>query len=389
MARSRPVAGLAAVVACLLLVSGDEAPKVGGQSLEWDSISLTVKKKGKEDGLLHILDNIGGRARAGRITALMGPSGSGKTSLLNVLSGQTKDAKGLTLTGNFRVNGKARQPSSLEVAYVKQEDSFYSEMTVRETLTFHAKLRLGRSVAREDIEKRVDSLLDNLGLTKVADTPVGDTDKRGISGGERKRLSIACELIASPSVIFLDEPMSGLDSFQAANVMGTLKRLANMDHTVVLTIHQPSASLFSQVDDLVLLSEGRLMYAGEAGYVGRWLAECGVATDRASPPAEQALTAVSINTESPELRAQSRERLAVLERRMHEALGPRLGITEGGGNGQLEEDAAKAPAIRPRSSALTQFRLLFTRAWRQVMRAKGVILIKAVQQLSMAIVCAR
>jgi ABC-type multidrug transport system ATPase subunit len=179
--------------------------------LEWEDVSCTLQRGGKTRVLL---DRVAGTARRGSMTAIMGPSGSGKTLLLNSLCGQTRASKGLELEGTLRVNGAPSQPADLRLAFVKQEDSFYSEMTVRETLRFHAKLRMGPQASADEIEGKVDKLISLLGLTKSADTQVGDVAKRGVSGGERKRLSIACELISEPPLVFLDEPLSGLDSFQ-------------------------------------------------------------------------------------------------------------------------------------------------------------------------------
>ena len=149
-------------------------------------------------------------------------------------------------------------------AYVRQEDIFYTQMTVRETLMFAARLRLPSSVSLEEKRAVVDGLLKKLSLVKAADTIVGDTKRRGISGGERKRLSIGCELIGSPNLLFLDEPTSGLDAFQAQQVVALLKQLALEGTAVVAVIHQPRGTSFKMFDDLLLLSEGQLMFSGEA-----------------------------------------------------------------------------------------------------------------------------
>ncbi|CAN0387416.1 unnamed protein product, partial [Discosporangium mesarthrocarpum] len=126
----------------------------------------------------------------------------------------------------------------LKQAFVKQEDVFYSQLTVRETLTMAARLRLPPYILIEEKLEMVEDLVNRLGLAKVADTIVGDVKTRGISGGERKRLSIACQLFGTPSLIICDEPTSGLDAFQAERVMQTLKQLARDGHTVVCSIHQ-------------------------------------------------------------------------------------------------------------------------------------------------------
>ena len=159
-----------------------------------------------------------GHAEPGRLLAILGPSGSGKTTLLNVLAGQVPASSVLTLHGRLYVNGQLVSHSSLHSysssstdhtqAYVRQQDLFYSQLTVRETLLMAARLRLPSSLTLDEKTVLVDSLLKRLGLAKAADTIVGDDKIRGISGGEKKRLSLACELLGSPSLIFADEPTS-------------------------------------------------------------------------------------------------------------------------------------------------------------------------------------
>ncbi|XP_042501810.1 ABC transporter G family member 7 isoform X2 [Macadamia integrifolia] len=194
----------------------------------------------------------------------MGPSGSGKTTLLNVLAGQLTASPRLQLSGLLQVNGQHISKKAYKFAYVKQEDLFFSQLTVRETLSLAAELQLPHLASAEEREEYVNNLLFRLGLVNCADSNVGDAKVRGISGGEKKRLSVACELIASPSVIFADEPTTGLDAFQAERVMETFRQLAEDGHTVVCSIHQPRGSVYTKFDDIVLLTEGALVYAGPA-----------------------------------------------------------------------------------------------------------------------------
>ncbi|KAJ9563597.1 hypothetical protein OSB04_008757 [Centaurea solstitialis] len=194
----------------------------------------------------------------------MGPSGSGKTTLLNVLAGQTTASPRLHLSGLLEVNGQSMSNKSFKFAYVRQEDLFFSQLTVRETLSLAAELQLKEISSKEDREEYINNLLFKLGLVSCADTRVGDAKVRGVSGGEKKRLSMACELIASPSVIFADEPTTGLDAFQAEKVMETLRQLAQDGHTVICSIHQPRGSVYAKFDDIVLLTEGEVVYAGPA-----------------------------------------------------------------------------------------------------------------------------
>lgn len=149
---------------------------------------------------------------------LMGPSGSGKTTLLNALAGQVPRSKRMTLRGAVTLNGDPQAAANVTIGYVAQQDNFYSHATVRETLEMTAALRLPRGTPPAARAAAVDDALARLDLRGVADSIVGSRKARGVSGGERKRLAIACELLSRPSLLFLDEPTTGLDAFQALKV---------------------------------------------------------------------------------------------------------------------------------------------------------------------------
>lgn len=153
----------------------------------------------------------------------MGPSGSGKTTLLTALSGRVPRSKSMKLQGRVMVNGVPLSQSTIPIGYVPQNDMFYSQMTVLETLTITAALRLPKSATEDEREAAIEEALTTLDLRAVADTIVGDKKTRGISGGEKKRLSIACELLSKPNLLFLDEPTTGLDAFQSLQVCCILK----------------------------------------------------------------------------------------------------------------------------------------------------------------------
>ncbi|KAK9935236.1 hypothetical protein M0R45_022346 [Rubus argutus] len=240
---------------------------VGGNvipvTIRWRNITCSLSDKSSKS-VRFLLNNVSGEAKPGRLLAIMGPSGSGKTTLLNVLAGQLSASPRLSLSGLLEFNGNPSPYKAYKIAYVRQEDLFFSQLTVRETLSLAAELQLPEISSSEARLEYVNSLLFKLGLVSCADTNVGDAKVRGISGGEKKRLSVACELIASPSVIFADEPTTGLDAFQAEKVMETLRQLAQDGHTVICSIHQPRGSVYAKFDDIVLLTEGALVYAGPA-----------------------------------------------------------------------------------------------------------------------------
>ena len=177
-----------------------------GVDIVFQDLSLNIKVG---DGNISVVENVTGRLRGRTMTALMGGSGAGKTSLLNALCGRAFYGE---TTGTIHVNG---HKTSIEehkdaVGFVPQDDIVYAELTVRENLIFAGRFRLPKGTSDEEIKELADETLANLGLSRVADSPVGDVRRRGVSGGEKKRVNIGLELMARPSVLFLDEPTSGL-----------------------------------------------------------------------------------------------------------------------------------------------------------------------------------
>ncbi|EGZ16794.1 soluble type ABC transporter, partial [Phytophthora sojae] len=152
---------------------------------------------------------------------------------------------------------------------------FYATITVREHLLYQARLRMGPHTTAEQHEERVDTVLEELGLAKCRDTLIGGIRVRGISGGERKRLSFATEILTNPLLLFVDEPTSGLDSYMAEAVMVQLQQLAREGRTVITTVHQPSSELFTLFDTLYLLCDGVTVYNGKASDAVAYFAELG------------------------------------------------------------------------------------------------------------------
>ncbi|KAL6308727.1 P-loop containing nucleoside triphosphate hydrolase protein, partial [Sparassis latifolia] len=160
--------------------------------------------------------------------------------------------------------------------YVDQEDTLMSTLTVYETVLYSALLRLPREMSLEAKKFRTLETTHELGILGIRDSKIGDSGHRSISGGEKRRVSIACELVTSPSILFLDEPMSGLDSYNALSVIDSLVSLArDYNHTVVFTIHQPRSNIVSLFDQLIVLAQGKLIYSGEAGKCQEYLQSIG------------------------------------------------------------------------------------------------------------------
>ncbi|XP_024517961.1 ABC transporter G family member 11 [Selaginella moellendorffii] len=210
-----------------------------------------------------LLESMCGYAQSGQITAIMGPSGSGKSTLLDALAGRL--AKNARREGSIFVNGNLQTNMRHgTAAYVKQEDVLLGTLTVLETITYSAQLRLPHSLPRSQKMEMVESVITEMGLGDCKHTVVGGWFSRGLSGGEKRRVSIALEILTQPSLLFMDEPTSGLDSASAFYVIKTIKNLATSKRTVIMSIHQPSSEVFEQFDNLCLLSQGALVYFGDA-----------------------------------------------------------------------------------------------------------------------------
>ncbi|KAF9507174.1 hypothetical protein BS47DRAFT_1373972 [Hydnum rufescens UP504] len=210
-----------------------------------------------------ILDGITGHIKPGQVMAIMGASGAGKSTLLDILA--RKQKRGI-VSGDTFVNGRYVEDGAFRkvMGFVDQEDTLMSTLTVYETVLYSALLRLPRDMSFEAKKFRTLETMHELGILGIKDSRIGDTGKRSISGGEKRRVSIACELVTSPSILFLDEPTSGLDSFNAHNVVESLVSLArDYNRTVVFTIHQPRSNIVAMFDHLVLLAKGKLIYSGE------------------------------------------------------------------------------------------------------------------------------
>ncbi|CAA2982202.1 ABC transporter G family member 6-like [Olea europaea subsp. europaea] len=208
-----------------------------------------------------LLNNISGEARDGEIMAVMGASGSGKSTLIDALANRMAKE---SLQGTVTLNGEQLESSLLKVisAYVMQDDLLFPMLTVEETLMFAAEFRLPRTLSKSKKKMRVQALIDQLGLRNAAKTVIGDEGHRGVSGGERRRVSIGTDIIHDPILLFLDEPTSGLDSTSAYMVVKVLQRIAQSGSMVIMSIHQPSYRILGLLDKMIFLSRGHTVYSG-------------------------------------------------------------------------------------------------------------------------------
>ncbi|CAK4292427.1 unnamed protein product, partial [Aphanomyces euteiches] len=208
-----------------------------------------------------ILTNAIGRCAPGELTAILGPSGSGKTTLLDILA--DRRASGF-ISGKVTVNGKRRDSTTfrLMASYVAQDDSLLGSFSVLETLRYAAQLSVASIVSSFETEQRVQAAIDDMGLRSCQDTLVGDIFRKGLSGGQRRRLSIAIELLKQPTILLLDEPTSGLDSASTYNVVKYIKKLCSQNRTVVATIHQPSSIVYHMFSNIMILAKGQTVFFG-------------------------------------------------------------------------------------------------------------------------------
>ncbi|KAL9690443.1 hypothetical protein QQ045_010841 [Rhodiola kirilowii] len=250
--------------------------KLESKGPSWGTTTCNSKEK-------TILNGITGVIFPGEMLAMLGPSGSGKTTLLSALGGRL----GGKLSGKVTYNN---QPFSgaikRQTGFVAQDDVLYPHLTVEETLIFTALLRLPKSLTWDEKSQHVEQVIAELGLSRCRNSMIGGPLFRGISGGEKKRVSIGQEMLINPSLLLLDEPTSGLDSTTAQRIMTTVKRLATAGRTVITTIHQPSSRLYHMFDKVILLSEGRSIYYGSASSALDYFSSVGYSTPLNINPAD-------------------------------------------------------------------------------------------------------
>ena len=252
-----------------------------GIRLEFENIKLEIKNKKKGEENIKILRGISGCAHPSELYAIIGASGGGKTTLLSILTGRIRSiaslasnsiSSGIITMNNITVDASIPDEFhylSKNIAFVMQHDLLYPNEKCKEAIQVSALLRLTPSnknkyinLTKEDKLKFAEQVLNDLDLKKCENTYIGSEEIRGLSGGERTRTSIGIELVTNPNIIILDEPTSGLDAASAYQTMTMLKSLANKGKTVIACIHQPSSEIFAEIDRLLILAKGLVVYEG-------------------------------------------------------------------------------------------------------------------------------
>ncbi|KAL9229740.1 hypothetical protein vseg_005175 [Gypsophila vaccaria] len=228
-------------------------------SLTWNDLWVDVAGGGGKP--LSILQGVTGFAQPGLVLAIMGPSGCGKSTLLDALSGRL--GSNMNQRGKILINGHKQRLAFGTSAYVTQDDTLMTTLTVKEAVYYSAQLQLPNTMTKSEKLERANEVIRDMGLQGCFNTRIGGSNVKGLSGGQKRRVSICIEILTRPRLLFLDEPTSGLDSAASYHVMSRIITLARQARrTVVASIHQPSSEVFELFDNLCLLSSGRLVYFG-------------------------------------------------------------------------------------------------------------------------------
>ena len=240
-------------------------PLAGGDRDIIEADHVAVDASGRR-----LLEGVSLVVQPGEMVAIMGPSGAGKSTLLSVLNGQTVPAAGRLVIGGLDLHDHYDLFRG-RIGYVPQDDILHADLTVWQALWYAARLRLPRDTTDSEIETRIHTVIHQLGLDGTEKTRVGDQRKRGVSGGQRKRVNLAMELLTDPPILVLDEPTSGLSSVDALSVIELLRKLADSGKTILVTIHQPSLEAFEKFDAVAVIARdestkqvGRLAWFGRA-----------------------------------------------------------------------------------------------------------------------------
>ncbi|KAI3931027.1 hypothetical protein MKW92_022722 [Papaver armeniacum] len=231
--------------------------------LTWDDLWVTVPSssgsgtRGKNNGKA-LLQGLNGYAQPGEILAIMGPSGCGKSTLLDALAGRL--ASNTKQSGSIKVNGRKQSLAFGTSAYVTQDDALTTTLTVKESVYYSAMLQLPESMTNYEKKERAETIIRDMGLQEAMNTRIGGWNSKGLSGGQKRRVSICIEILTHPKLLFLDEPTSGLDSAASYHVMDRIVKLTQQcGMTVIASIHQPSSEVFDLFHRLCLLSSATLL----------------------------------------------------------------------------------------------------------------------------------
>ncbi|KAK3414136.1 ABC transporter G family member 1 [Eucalyptus grandis] len=261
-------------------------------TLTWEDVWVMVSNKSK--GVKPILQGVTGYARPGELLAIMGPSGCGKSTLLDALAGRL--SSNTRQTGDILVNGHKQALAYGTSAYVMQDDVLIATLTVREAVYYTAQLQLPDYIPISEKRERAETAIKEMGLQDAMDTRIGGWGTKGLSGGQKRRVSICLEIVTRPKLLFLDEPTSGLDSAASYYVMSRIASLGQRDgirRLIIASIHQPSSEVFQLFHNLCLLSSGRTVYFGPASAATEFFALNGYPCPSLQNPSDHFLKTIN------------------------------------------------------------------------------------------------
>ncbi|KAH9697672.1 ABC transporter domain-containing protein [Citrus sinensis] len=266
-----------------------------GVFLTWQDLWVTVPD-GQKKGNRSILQGLTGYARPGELLAIMGPSGCGKSTLLDALAGRL--GSNTRQAGEILINGRKRALAYGTSAYVTQDDALITTLTVSEAVYYSAQLQLPDTMTKLQKKERAEMTIKEMGLQDAMNTRIGGWGAKGLSGGQKRRVSICIEMLTRPKLLFLDEPTSGLDSAASYYVMSRIAKLDQRDHgvgsrTIIASIHQPSSEVFQLFHNLCLLSSGQTVYFGPASAANEFFALNGFPCPTLQNPSDHFLKTIN------------------------------------------------------------------------------------------------
>ncbi|NXO02128.1 ABCG5 protein, partial [Rhinopomastus cyanomelas] len=271
----------------------------------WWNISLYCKKWTRQ-----ILKDVSFHIESGQMMGILGNSGSGKTTLLDAISGRLGHKN---FSGEVCVNGRQLKKEQFRdcFSYVPQSDTLFSFLTIQESLTYTALLTLQKH-SNDFIKKKVDAVMGELSLSHMADKIIGSHTSGGISGGERRRVSIAAQLLQDPKIMLLDEPTTGLDCLTANQIVSLLSQLAHRGRIIIITIHQPRSELFRLFDKIAIMSFGEMVFCGNPMAMITFFSDCGYSCPEQSNPFDFYVDLTSVDTRSKERELETYRRVQVI-----------------------------------------------------------------------------
>lgn len=387
MARARPSnSDASAGKEKMVARSRDEVRTV---TIRLDGYALDLEKRSlKRKTTKTILNPLTTEFHPGTLNVIMGPSGSGKTTLLNTMAGRLRDdlTTRYKKSGNMTFNGLAPSEDVVHAicSFVTQDDdALLASLTVRETLRYAAGLRLPKWMKKQEKMQRAEDILLKMGLKDCADNLIGNDLIKGISGGEKRRVTIAVQILTEPRILLLDEPLSGLDAFTALSIMDVLRGLANEGRTLIVTIHQPRSDLFAHFGNLLLLARGGYpVYAGPAQGMLPHFAKQGYECPRHINPADFALDLITVDLQHESREAASRAKVRSLIDSWSPDMFP---VTR---TGSITTPAELGSMARAPASFSNAFSILLRRATKNFFRQPDLLAARIGQVAGLAIVLA-